>query len=353
MDHRVPVRERIVAVLLTGGLAMFLYSGCQSPDESAGEKFANDRDRNPAKEDGDKKERKGVQFAEDRALPDVKPIPFDGKRAMQYLTQLCDLGPRLSASPAMRKQQELLKVHFEKLGATVTLQKFEGTQPSQKGPIPMANMIITWNPDAKRRVLFAGHYDTRPIADQELRERDWYKPFISANDGTSTVAFMMELAHHMKDLPRNIGLDFIIFDGEEYIFDKMRDKFFLGSDYFAKQYAKEKRNHDYIAGVLLDLFAGKNAQFPIEVNSRFLAGPVLESVWMEAERQGVKSFIWKQGPEVQDDHLALNRVRIPTINIIDFEYAHWHKLTDLPENCSGDTMVDVAKVLTAWVQRLK
>ena len=40
---------------------------------------------------------------------------------------------------------------------------------------------------------------------------------------------------------------------------------------------------------------------------------------------------------VQDDHLALNQAGIPAIDIIDFDYPHWHRLTDVPANCSGDT----------------
>jgi hypothetical protein len=56
---------------------------------------------------------------------------------------------------------------------------------------------------------------------------------------------------------------------------------------------------------------------------------------------------------VQDDHLALNKVGIPAIDIIDFDYQHWHRLTDTPDKCSAATMTDVAKVITAWLQRTK
>jgi len=56
---------------------------------------------------------------------------------------------------------------------------------------------------------------------------------------------------------------------------------------------------------------------------------------------------------VLDDHLALNQVGIPCIDIIDFEYEHWHKLSDTPENCSGAQMAEVAKVITVWLQRVK
>ncbi len=330
---------------------MVALNGCQSGVD----KFAGDREPNPEKDkDGKPKgDPKRGGFAEDREPAEVKQIPFDGKQAMEYLKALCDIGPRISGSEGMAKQQEMLQKHFEKLGAKVELQKFEGKQQRSGKTAPMANMIVTWNPDAKRRIMLCGHYDTRPIADQEERRADWGKTFLSANDGTSTVALFMELGNHMKDLPRKIGIDFVIFDGEEFIYDSKVDRFFLGSDHFADVYRKDKPDHTYLAGVLLDLFAGKDAKFPVEQNSARKAPEIVESIWQEAQRQGVKSFVLERGPEVQDDHLALNRVNIPTIDIIDFEYPHWHKLSDLPQHCSGDTMASVARVLTAWIQRLK
>ena len=67
----------------------------------------------------------------------------------------------------------------------------------------------------------------------------------------------------------------------------------------------------------------------------------------------MKAFENRRGPTVEDDHLALNRAGIPTVDILDFEYRHWHRLTDLPEMCSGESMENVAKVLTAWAQKIK
>jgi glutaminyl-peptide cyclotransferase len=281
-----------------------------------------------------------------------QPAPFQADRAMRYLKQLCAIGPRISGTDGMAKQQQLLKKHFEDLGATVSFQRFEGKQKSQPKPCDMANMIVTWNPKATKRVIFCGHYDTRPIADQEPRRADWTKPFVSANDGASTVAFMMEIAHHMKTAPElKVGLDFIIFDGEEWMFDKERDTFFLGSKYFADQYRDKKPAHTYTAAILLDLFAGKDAEYPVEENSRFHAGALVEDVWKIAAELKVKAFVNRRGLEVQDDHLALNRVGIRAIDIIDFSYPHWHRLTDLPENCSAESMANVAKVLSVWLQR--
>ena len=164
--------------------------------------------------------------------------------------------------PGMPEQWNARGVaHFRRLGAQVGFQEFTARNPLDDTTVPMANMIVTWNPESTRRVIFCTHYDTRPIADREPNRRDWTKPFLSANDGASGVAWMMELAHQMnespmKDMPSKIGVDFILFDGEEYIFESGRDKYFIGSDYFAAEWKKDKPKHKYIAGVLLDLFTG-------------------------------------------------------------------------------------------------
>src|SRR5437763_14811021 len=106
---------------------------------------------------------------------------------------------------------------------------------SAKNTVEKANMIFTWHPERARRAILCSHYDTRPIADQEPNPRKWHDPFVSANDGGSGVALLMELANHMKDLKTEIGVDFACFDGEEDIFEET-DSYFFGSEHFAHQY---------------------------------------------------------------------------------------------------------------------
>jgi hypothetical protein len=283
------------------------------------------------------------------------PAPFDVRRAMDYLRQVCAIGPRVSGSAGMRQQQELLKAHFEKLGGKVELQRFTARQTSRPAPVEMANLIVTWHPDRTRRVLLCGHYDTRPRADQEPNPRRWDDPFVSANDGTSSVAWLMEMAHHVGTLPLNVGVDFALFDGEEYCFDgpQGQDKYFFGSEHFAAEYRRKPPPHRYAAAVLLDLFAGKGARYPKEQNSLFQAGAVVDEVWRTARELGVTVFQDQVGPAVNDDHIALNRAGIPAVDVIDFDYPHWHRLSDLPENCSGESMEQVARVLSVWLQRVR
>jgi len=217
----------------------------------------------------------------------------------------------------------------------------------------MANLIASWHPERLRRVILCSHYDTRPIADQEPDPRQWAQPFLSANDGGSGVALLMELANHLGELKTAVGVDFVLFDGEETIFDPKRDKYFFGSEHFAQVYRRDRPKHRYVAAVLLDMIAGKNARFPVEPYSAFKAGALVGELWGIASELKCAAFVERTGPAVQDDHLALNQAGIPAVDVIDFSYRHWHRLSDVPDKCDGESMQQVARVLAAWLERVK
>lgn len=308
----------------------------------------------------DKPPAKQTEFATGAGKDDkVAEIKFDGARAVKYVKQLCDIGPRISGSEGMKKQQEIIEAHFKKLGATVTRQEFKARQRSRKEDTAFVNIIVSWHPEKERRVLLCSHYDTRPIADQEANPANWNKPFVSANDGTGGVALLMELGNHMKDIKSEFGIDFVLFDGEEYVFETDRvtggDRYFIGSEYFADDYLKSKgkRKHRYDAGVLFDLCTAKGASIPVELYSAEAAMPLVDQIWGVAKAVGAKSFKYERGYQVQDDHLALNKAGIPTVDIIDFDYPHWHKLTDTADKVDAGQMEEVAKVIATWVQKIK
>jgi peptidase M28-like protein len=284
----------------------------------------------------------------------IKPITIDGKRTMKYLHDLCAIGPRISGSSGMKKQQELLTKHFENLGGKVRLQRFAARQVSRpQQPVDMANLIVSWHPERKRRVILCSHYDTRPIADQEPDERKWREPFVSANDGGSGVAVLMELGHHMKDVKTAVGVDYVFFDGEEFIWQPRRDKYFFGSEHFAREWKNGKDRPEYAAAILLDMIAGKGARFPLEGHSWLRAESLCRDIWGIARDLKCDAFVPRPGDDVLDDHLALQEAGIPAIDIIDFSYPHWHRLSDVPENCSAEAMEQVTRVLTVWLQRVR
>jgi glutaminyl-peptide cyclotransferase len=312
---------------------------------------------------------KKTQFGEDRVnksddskpKPAEPPTPFDGARAVKYVKQLCDIGPRVSGSEGMTKQIELLVKHFEGLGGSVTKQEFQASQRSQAGKVSLTNLIVSWFPERTSRIILCAHTDTRPYADQEQDKKSWNKPFVSANDGASGVAFLMELAHHMKEFPTQVGVDFVLFDGEEYVFrgPDGNDEYFLGSTYFATEYknSEKTRKHRYTAAILFDLFAHEGANIKIEDYSWQYSNALVLEVWKIADDLKAKSFKFNRGFErgsaVLDDHVPLIQAGIPAIDLLDFDYEHWHKLSDTPDKCSPKQMAEVANVVTTWMKGLK
>jgi glutaminyl-peptide cyclotransferase len=280
----------------------------------------------------------------------AEPSSPDATRAFGYLQKVCAIGPRISGTVGMAQQQELLKTHFTRLGAKVFFQEWDTPHPVTGQPVRLKNMLVSWHPEATERVLLCCHYDTRPRPDEEQNPRLQESPFIGANDGGSGVAVLMELGHFLPGLPVQQGVDFMFFDAEEFIFQKP-GKFFLGSEYFSTQYRNTPPPFRYTSGVLLDMVGDKDLKIWQEVNSAQMAGFVTDSVWASAKATGVKEFVARRKHTLNDDHLSLNQIAgIPTCDVIDFDYPHWHKRNDLPAACSGDSLAKVATVMRHWIQ---
>jgi hypothetical protein len=287
--------------------------------------------------------------------PTLKPAPIDGERAFGYLKTICDLGPRPAGSAANEEQRKLVAAHFQRMGAVVTEQPFTAPDPLSGRPVSMANLVGSWFPDRTRRVVLCAHYDTRPHPDKEPDIRLRNAPFIGANDGASGVALLMEIAHHLNDSPTEWGVDLVLFDGEELVYDRTGE-YFLGSKEFARRYKAERRSgkatSTYAAGILFDMVGGKNLMIPKEPYSVRFANGLIRDVWGVAQQLNARAFVNELGQtEVLDDHLALIDAGIPTIDLIDFEYPQWHTASDTPEHCEAKSLAEVGRVVTAWLSK--
>jgi glutaminyl-peptide cyclotransferase len=279
--------------------------------------------------------------------------PLNAGRAYGYLQEICALGPRISGSPGMMQQVRLVRQHFAKLGGNVRFQQFTAEDPRGGQNVPMVNMIVEWHPEKKERILLCAHYDTRPLPDRDPDPTNRRQgTFIGASDGASGVAALMELAHRMPELDIRYGVDFVLFDGEEFVYSE-RDRYFLGSEHFARQYAKEPPAHKYRWGVLLDMIGDADLQIYHEWHSVAWRDtrPLVAQIWGTAQRLGVREFVAHTRHKVQDDHIPLRQVaKIPTCNIIDLDYPAWHTTADVPQNCSGESLAKVGWVVLEWLK---
>ena len=278
---------------------------------------------------------------------------FDGERAYGYLRELCEIGPRRSGSAGMRAQRKLICEHFAKLGAKVELQKFGYHHPLDNSVVPMANIIVRWHPKLNERILLCTHYDTLPLP--MLDPENPRGRFIGANDGGSGVAVLMELGNQMKDLPCRYGVDFVFFDAEEFLF-KPSGRFFVGSEWFAREYRKNRPPYKYLWGVLLDMIGDADLRIPQERHSVGWRDtrPLVDSIWSTARRLGVREFVFERGQKVNDDHLPLHNIaKIPVCDIIDFDYPPWHTQGDTLDKCSPLSLAKVGFVVEEWLKRVE
>ncbi len=286
---------------------------------------------------------------------------FDGRAAYANLKYICEMGRRPSGSEGMARQQEFLVEHFTKLKGHVSMQKFDVRHPEDGSRVWMSNLIVQWHPERKDRILLCAHYDTRPYPDEDPNPARRRGNFIGANDGASGVALLCELGRSMPGLRGKYGVDFVLFDGEEFVFDKKRDPYFLGSEHFARQYVSTPPGHRYRYGVLLDMVADRNLNIYMEKNSLRSARPLVRDIWDTARQLGVQEFIPRARHEVRDDHLALNNIaKIPTCDIIDFDYprpgsrqSYWHTEADTPANCSAESLTKVGWVVLEWLKQVE
>ncbi|HSZ72041.1 MAG TPA: M28 family peptidase [Cytophagaceae bacterium] len=265
---------------------------------------------------------------------------FNEDSAYQYIVNQLAFGPRVPNTAAHDKCGLYLNAFFQKHGAWVHIQNFQDT--AYNGiRLNLRNFIVSYNFKATKRIIIASHWDTRPIADQD--KVNTTKAIPGANDGASGVAIIMEIARaiHAHPLKQDIGIDLILFDGEDYgapdqyKVSSGKDTWCLGSKHWSK--SKHRGGYSAYYGILLDMVGAPGARFAWDETSRLYAPSVLRKVWNEAAQLGYgKYFIVQNSPEIIDDHLYVNEDgKIPMIDIIQYDPSigryfadYWHTHRD-------------------------
>ena len=306
----------------------------------------------------------GCSGGEQKAVPGSSPkdtsaahpragssVPeFDGQRAFSFLLGQTAFGPRNPNSDGHRGCLRYLADELRSRTPEVLLQEFMEAGYDGEA-LPLTNILASFRPDLKERILLCAHWDTRPRAEQDENKDRRNQPITGANDGASGVAVLLELARLFHEQPPPVGVDIVLFDGEDYGKEGDLTRYLLGSRHFA-------RTIDRAAlpsfGILLDMVGDAFLDLPREGHSVRYAPDVVDLVWGTARRLGFTEFLDEIGPEIYDDHVPLNEAGIKTIDLIDFNYPDptnrfWHTHQDIPENCSAQSLRTVGTVLAAVV----
>jgi hypothetical protein len=278
---------------------------------------------------------------------------FNAERAFGFLVKQVAFGPRNPGSAGHAQCLQYLKDELQDKAERLRVQPFDYQDAVTGKQYKMTNLIASFKPQESRRIFFAAHWDTRPRADYETKANR-EKPILGANDGASGVAVLLEIAAQLNFNPPPIGVDLILFDGEDYGREGHLEEYFLGSRYFAVHAADYHPRY----GILLDMIGDANLNIPREVNSQKNLPQIMDKVWDMAHSLGYWEFEDEQGSYVNDDHVILMEHGIPCIDIIDFNYPdrthrYWHTLQDTPDKCSAQSLKIIGDVMLELIYNEK
>lgn len=271
--------------------------------------------------------------------------PFDGQAAYRAVETQVAFGPRIPGSPGHAAEAAWLDSLLRPLADTLIVQRW--THVTARGDsLPLLNFVARFNPGAGERLLFLAHWDTRPRADA-AGSRDTTAAVPGANDGASGTAVLLGVAAALHQARPSIGIDLLFVDGEDYgVFDDKVDVL-LGSRYYA---ANPPPGAAPLYAVLFDMVGDSDLQIYQEGNSLTGAPEVVDLVWTVARKSGHgKVFIPTLRWTLTDDHMSLQARGIRAIDVVDFDYPHWHTPDDTPDKVSAQSLQVVGEVALALV----
>ena len=279
--------------------------------------------------------------------PPAPAVPqFKGSRAFDFLLRQTSFGPRNPGSRGHADCLAYLAATLRELAPEVRLQEFTHAG-YDKTTLRLTNVIASFRPELTPRIILCAHWDTRPRAEHDPDPKKRDLPILGANDGASGVAVLLEIATAFKAAPPPVGVDILLFDGEDYGIEGDHANYFLGARHYASLLTPEKKPE---FGILLDMVGDRFLEIPREGFSVRYAPRIVDLVWNTARNLGIGQFVADIGGEVMDDHLPLNEAGVPTIDLIDFDYPDptnrfWHTHQDVPENCDAQSLEAVGTVL--------
>ena len=282
---------------------------------------------------------------------------FNADSAYHYTETQVLFGPRVPNTPPHVECGNYLANQLRKFGANVTEQEvvlylYDNT------PINAKNIIGSFEPGKKSRILLFAHWDTRPFADHDPDPANHYKAIDGANDGAGSCGVLLEIARQISIQQPTMGIDIIFFDAEDWgapAFDKTQRQesgYCLGSSYWARN--PHVINYTARYGILLDMVGGHGAQFYKEAFSMYYASHIVQKVWDAAQTIGYSSYFKNEEiGGIDDDHVhVMEHRKIPCIDIIQYDpnsekgfAPYWHTMDDNMDNISKETLKAVGQTV--------
>ena len=263
---------------------------------------------------------------------------FSGDKALAHVQRLVDLGPRPPGSEAIEKSRDYIENQLRLSGWQVTRQAF--TDDTPRGKVRFVNLIARFRARGSTAPFFllCSHYDTKTF--DAIR-------FVGANDGGSSTGLLLELARVLGQHPNLAAtVELVFFDGEEAYENFSETDGLYGSRYFARHLADAKTGKQFRGGILFDMVGDRSLDITLPTDSPVeMARDIFES----AEALKLRNYFSYFDREMTDDHTPLNRIGIPTLDLIDFDFGWWHTADDTIDKLSAQSLRVVGSVAAYYL----
>ena len=276
--------------------------------------------------------------SEARPVPDLWNL-YSGERAFADVRALVDLGPRPAASAPLERARQYIIAEMEKAGWKIEKQEFEDDTP--RGRIRFVNLIARYGGDpATQQAIICSHYDTKLF--DTIR-------FVGASDGGSSTGALIELARTLaKDPGLARRMELVFFDGEEAFVQFTDTDGLYGSRYYAKILRDSGRFKQFKFGILWDMMGPKNLDITLSPDSP--AG-LTRGILKAADALRLRQDFTLYDRNIYDDHIPLLHIaRVPTIDLIDFNYPPWHTAADTLDKLAPESLKAVGAVTLYYLR---
>ena len=262
-----------------------------------------------------------------------------GSSALEFTRHAVEFGVRPPGSPANLALQNYILAQLKKDGCEIIEDAFTAKTP--QGMIAMKNIIAKFPGRSGRAIALTGHFDTKFFPGRK---------FVGASDGGSSTGLLLELARVFAHQPRVDDLYIAFFDGEEAFGEWTDTDSLYGSRHLADRWNKDGTLKRIKGLINLDMIGDKNLDIYDETNGN---AALRKLVWGTAAELGYKAYFVDQQISEDDDHMPFVKLGVPAIDVIDIDYAPWHKDSDTMDKLSAQSLEIVGTVIYESVHRLE
>ena len=291
------------------------------------------------------------QKKEQETTQNSSPLDPSGT-PLAHTANILSFGPRPPASAEIAKVRQYVSTTLKNSGWSVGSQTFQSQTPL--GQRTFTNLIARFpaTPETdpwKQTVegILCAHLDSKYSPE---------KRFLGADDAASACGLILTLAAELAAEPEKASrMELVFFDAEEAFTENMGPKAngifdgIYGSRAYAARWQAVKNKPTF--GILLDMVGHKDLSIKIPSDSPSRLVDIMKEA---AEETGhSKHFGMAAGP-ILDDHVPLNQVGIPTIDLIgDFQSSDWwHTPKDNIDLISEESLEITRQVVTVMIREL-